>query len=175
VVELKVVGVKAPRRGYQARTHYEQRLQAWLAGGTSRAFALWGLGGSGQTTLARKFAATDAALPLRLVFLLSASTMDQDYLKLLSPSSRVVCGGGDSSSHSAKLSRSQGKIRLRVRHLLSSPPVRGHWLAVLDDLQSPAQVPMEEAGLDWLYDAFQWTCGKSVITKRASAWAKGAS
>jgi hypothetical protein len=46
------------KKGYQARMHYNQGLQALLAGWTSPAFALRSVGGSDKSTLARKFAAT---------------------------------------------------------------------------------------------------------------------
>ncbi|MGB1602146.1 MAG: hypothetical protein ACPIOQ_55980, partial [Promethearchaeia archaeon] len=62
--------------GYQARAEPEQRLEAWLAGDSPcPTFVLWGLGGSGKSTLGRTFAARlverDSAAPVRLVFLLS--------------------------------------------------------------------------------------------------------
>ena len=119
LVELKAAGVTAPPGGYQARTHYEKLLQAWLEGGTSVAFALWGLGGSGKSTLSRNFAATstrlaktDAAPPLRLVFLLTASTMDHDYLRLLTE--LEIGGGSDRNSTVGNNKRSQDENRQRV-------------------------------------------------------------
>jgi hypothetical protein len=125
-----VVGITAQPGGYQARTHYEKLLQTWLAGGTSAAFALWSLGGSSKSTLARNFEATstrlaksDAAPPLRLVFLLTVSTIDHDYLRLLT---ELESGGGSSDRISTvgnnKLS--QDEIWQRVHQVLSSPPFR---------------------------------------------------
>jgi len=96
--------------------------------------------------------------------------MDHDYLRLLTELESG--GGGDRNSTVGNNKLSQDEIRQRVHQVLSSPPFRGRWLAVVDDLPSPYPVPMEEAGLDWFYDAFPWANGKSVITTRASEWAQ---
>ena len=158
--------------GYQARAEPEQRLEAWLAADSPcPTFVLWGLGGSGKSTLGRTFAARlverDSAAPVRLVFLLSAASMEQDYLGLLGVLSSDAAGSGS-------LALAPEKVRGKVHELLRSAGWRRKWLCVLDDLPPPAAQPMEEAGLDWLVDEFPWEHGRTIITTRAAEWAEDA-
>ena len=85
--------VEAPHGGFQPRPLLEGRLREWLASDreqSSNVFVLWGLGGSGKSTLARYFAHAasrdeggPAGDPLRLVFMVSAASIAQDYAGLL--------------------------------------------------------------------------------------------
>ena len=73
-----------PADGLQGRKKLERALQAWLDG-AGRRFVLFGPGGTGKSTLAVKFAAAEAERGggrLRLVFVLSASSMEPDYTGL---------------------------------------------------------------------------------------------
>jgi hypothetical protein len=91
LVPMSVFNVEAPHGGFQPRLQLEVRLLEWLqAERPTRAFVLYGLGGSGKTTLASHFthcARNDELGPacalLRLVFRLSAASMEQDYAGLL--------------------------------------------------------------------------------------------
>lgn len=91
LVPMSVFNVEAPHGGFQPRPQLEGRLLGWLeAERPARAFVLWGLGGSGKTTLASHFAHRarndelgPACALLRLVFRLSAASMEQDYAGLL--------------------------------------------------------------------------------------------
>ena len=82
---------EAPHGGFQPRPQLEGRLRRWLAAERpTSAFVLWGLGGSGKSTLARSLAHAasrdecgPAGEPLRLVFMLSADSIEQDYAGLL--------------------------------------------------------------------------------------------
>ena len=93
--------VEAPHGGFQQRPGLEGRLREWLAAERpSKAFVLWGLGGSGKSTLARSFAHAascdecgPAGDPLRLVFMLSAASIEQDYAGLLGESRRATLSG----------------------------------------------------------------------------------
>jgi len=82
--------VSVPSDGLQGRTRLEKPLHKWLDGtdeaGRRLKYVLWGPGGVGKSTLALKFAAGQAERGggwLRLVFRLSASSMEQDYAGLL--------------------------------------------------------------------------------------------
>jgi len=89
---------EAPHGGFQPRPELEGRLREWLAAELpSSVFALWGLGGSGTSTLARCFAHAasrdecgPAGDPLRLVFMLSVASIEQDYAGLLGECSALT-------------------------------------------------------------------------------------
>ena len=83
----------APVEGLQVRKKLERALHDWLQGEGSK-FVLSGAGGSGKSTLAVKFAAAEAERGggrLRLVFVLSASSMEPDYTGLLGQCPRLAC------------------------------------------------------------------------------------
>jgi len=163
---MRVLNVTAPTGGYQGRAHLERRLNDWMqATGSSPGFVLHRLGGSGKSTLACQFADSrkNDTVALCLVFILSAATKDQDYVALLSVLQAERSGG-------TRASLSQEAVRQEVHKLLSSPDMRGRWLGVLDDLPPPAQCTMEEAGLDWLLEAFPWPLGSTIIITRAAEW-----
>jgi len=103
-----------PKNGFQGRAHLEQRLHDWLqATGSSPAFVLFGLGRSGKSTLARQFADSrnNDIVALRLVFILSAATMDQGYVALLSVLQAERSGG-------MRAPLSQEAVRHEVHKLL---------------------------------------------------------
>ena len=82
-----------PVEGLQVRKKLERALHDWLQGEGSK-FVLFGAGGSGKSTLAVKFAAAEAERGggrLRLVFVLSASSMEPDYTGLLGQCPRLAC------------------------------------------------------------------------------------
>jgi len=89
---------EAPHGGFQPRPELEGRLREWLAAELpSSVFVLWGLGGSGKSTLARCFAHAasrdecgPAGDPLRLVFMLSVASIEQDYAGLLGECSALT-------------------------------------------------------------------------------------
>ena len=79
----------APVEGLQVRKKLERALHEWFEGEGCRRFVLFGPGGTGKSTLAVKFAASQVewgGSGLRLVFVLSASSMEQDYTGLLGQS-----------------------------------------------------------------------------------------
>ena len=83
-----------PADGLQGRKKLERALQAWFDG-AGRRFVLFGPGGTGKSTLALKFAAAQVERGycggLRLVFVLSASSMEPDYTGLLGQCPRLAC------------------------------------------------------------------------------------
>ena len=77
--------VSVPSDGLQGRSRLEKLMHKWLDGsdkaGRRLKYVLWGPGGVGKSTLALRFAAGKASETggwLRLVFRLSASSMEQD-------------------------------------------------------------------------------------------------
>ena len=80
------VNVSVPSNGLQGRSRLEKLMLKWLDVSDEAErrlkYVLWGPGGVGKSTLALKFAAGQAerggGWP-RLVFRLSASSMEQDY------------------------------------------------------------------------------------------------
>ena len=86
--------VAAPADGLQARKKLERALHEWFQGERCRRFVLFGPGGAGKSTLAVKFAAAQVERGgdggLRLVFVLSASSMEPDYAGLLGPCTRLA-------------------------------------------------------------------------------------
>ena len=102
-------------------------MHKWLDGEAGRSnYVLWGPGGVGKSSLALKFAAGQAerggGWP-RLVFRLSASTMEQDYAGLLD--AMLGNNAGRALSYVAE------QVRVRVHELLQSPAWSRAWLAVL--------------------------------------------
>ena len=80
---FKVVAM--PVEGLQVRKKLERALHEWLQGERCPRFVLFGPGGAGKSTLAVKFAAAQVERGcgrLRLVFVLSASSMELDYMGL---------------------------------------------------------------------------------------------
>ena len=166
---MRVFNVQAPT-GFQPRSRLERSMRDWFeAHGPQPKFVVWGPGGSGKSTLARMFAAARAAEyvsldSLGLVFVLSATNIEQDYLGLLGVlESDSGAGAAREAQH-----LSYSMMRQRVHELLSAAKWRGLWLGVLDDL--PAPEAMEEAGLEFLLEEFPWAHGRTVITTRAAEW-----
>jgi hypothetical protein len=126
---------------------------------------LGGPGGVGKSSMTLKFAAGQAdrvgGWP-RLVFRLSASTMEQDYAGLLDE--MLGTNAGRALSYVAE------QVRVRVHELLQSPAWSRAWLEVLDDLPAPADDELERAGLGWLIGGFPWTHGRTIITTREAEW-----
>jgi tetratricopeptide (TPR) repeat protein len=158
--------VSVPSDGLQGRSRLEKPLHKWLDGsdeaGRRLKYVLWGPRGVGKSTLALKFAAGQAKRGdgwLRLVFRLSASSMEQDYAGLL----EALLGKSAGAP-------SYAEVRGRVHELLQSPAWSRAWLAVLDDLPAPADDELERAGLGWLMGGFPWAHGRSIITTRAAEW-----
>jgi tetratricopeptide (TPR) repeat protein len=152
--------------GLQGRSRPEKLMHKWLDCEAGRSkYVLWGPGGVGKSTLALKFAAEQegrgGGWP-RLVFRLSASTMEQDYAGLLD--AMLGNNTGRAPSYAAE------EVRGRVHELLQSPVWSRAWLAVLDDLPAPADDELERAGLGWLMGGFPWAHGRTIITTRAAEW-----
>ena len=80
----------APVEELQVRKKLERALREWLQGARCARFVLFGPGGTGKSTLAVKFAASQVewgGSGLRLMlFVLSASSIEQDYTGLLGQS-----------------------------------------------------------------------------------------
>jgi len=118
----------------------------------------------------RNFAAECAAVvasdTLRLVFVLSASNLEHDYLGLLAVLEASEDGGHGAARPAQPPAPSV--VRQRVHALLGSSTWRGSWLCVLDDL--PAPEAMETANIEWLLKEFPWADGRTIITTRAAAW-----
>ena len=118
----------------------------------------------------RNFAAECAALgasdSLLLVFVLSASYLEHDYLGLYA----VLEASEDREPGAVRPAQplAQSVVRQWVHALLGSPTWRGRWLGVLDDL--PAPDSMETANMDWLLKEFQWADSQTIITTRAAMW-----
>jgi hypothetical protein len=81
--------VAAPPDELQVRKKLERALHEWFQGERCPRFVLFGPGGAGKSTLAGKFAAAQVESGggggMRLVFVLSASSMEPDYAGLLGP------------------------------------------------------------------------------------------
>ena len=112
-----------PADGLQGRKKLERALQAWFDG-AGRRFVLFGPGGTGKSTLALKFAAAQVERGycggLRLVFVLSASSMAPDYAGLRD----TVLGA------SAGRAQPFEEARAVVHEVLRSAEWSGKWLAV---------------------------------------------
>ena len=157
--------VSVPSDGLQRRSRAEKLLHKWLEDGSDDEgrrlkYVLWGPGGVGKSTLALRFAAGQAERGgrwLRLVFRLSASSMEQDYARLLDAMLGKSAGRAQSSAAE--------EVRGRVHELLQSPAWSRAWLAVLDDLPAPADDELERAGLGWLMGGFSWAHGRTIISR----------
>jgi tetratricopeptide (TPR) repeat protein len=167
VVNLLLFNVSVPSDGLQGRSRLGKLMHKWLddddEAGQRLKYVLWGPGGVGKSTLALKFAARQAERGggwLRLVFRLSASTMEQDYVGLLDAMLGKSAGRAPSCE----------EVRGRVHELLQSPAWSRAWLAVLDDLPAPAENELERAGLGWLMGEFPWSHGRTIITTRSAEW-----
>jgi tetratricopeptide (TPR) repeat protein len=167
--EALAFNVSVPSDGLQGRSRLEKLMHKWLDGsdeaGRRLKYVLWGPGGVGKSTLALKFAAGKAERGggwLRLVFRLSASSMEQDYAGLLD--AMLGKSAGRAPSYAAE------EVRGRVHELLQSPAWSRAWLAVLDDLPAPADDELARAGLGWLMGGFPWAHGRTIITTRAAEW-----
>ena len=121
--------VSVPSDGLQGRTLLEKPLHKWLDGtdeaGRRLKYVLWGPGGVGKSTLTIKFAAGQAERGggwLRLVFRLSASSMEQDYAGLLDAMLGKSVGRAPSCAAE--------EVRGRVHELLQSPAWSRAWLSV---------------------------------------------
>jgi len=103
---------------------------------------------------------------LQLIFVLSASNLEHDYLGLLA----VLESSEDGGLGAARLAQlpAPSVVRQRVHALLGSSKWRRRWLGVLDDL--PAPEAMETASMDWLLREFPWADGRTIITTRAAVW-----
>jgi len=115
---------------------------------------------------AAECAARGASEALRLVFVLSASNLEHDYLGLY-----VVLEESEDGGHGAARPAqppAPSVVRQRVHALLGSSTWRGRWLCVLDDL--PAPEAMETVNIDWLVKEFPWADGRTIITTRAATW-----
>jgi len=164
--------VNAPK-GFQHRSTLEKGMRDWFYNGeaTTNKFVLCGPGGIGKSTLVRNFAAEcvahEASDALGLVFVLSASNLENDYLGLQAV---LECEGNDKEPAAARPAQplTQSAVRKRVHALLGSSTWRGRWLSVLDDL--PAPESMENANIDWLLKEFPWAQGRTIITTRSAAW-----
>ena len=91
--------VQVEAEGLQGRSKLEKAMQEWFGGeGQRLKFVLWGPGGTGKSTLARKFAAAQvegaACSSVRLVFALSGASMAQGYAGLLGESCMRAGRGG---------------------------------------------------------------------------------
>ena len=106
------VNVSVPSNGLQGRSRLEKLMLKWLDVSDEAErrlkYVLWGPGGVGKSTLALKFAAGQAerggGWP-RLVFRLSASSMEQDYAGMLDAmlgksAGRLHCVGARVKLHS---------------------------------------------------------------------------
>jgi len=115
---------------------------------------------------AAECAAGGAADTLILIFVLSASNLEHDYLGLHA----VLEASEDSGPGADRLAQplAQSAMRQRVHAFLSSSTWRGRWLGVLDDL--PAPDAMQAMNMDWLLNDFPWADGRTIITTRAAAW-----
>eukprot|EP00277_Geminigera_cryophila_P019821 CAMPEP_0179489942 /NCGR_PEP_ID=MMETSP0799-20121207/65152_1 /TAXON_ID=46947 /ORGANISM="Geminigera cryophila, Strain CCMP2564" /LENGTH=106 /DNA_ID=CAMNT_0021306017 /DNA_START=269 /DNA_END=585 /DNA_ORIENTATION=- len=88
VVAMRVFNVSAPK-GFQRRSKLEKGMRDWFdnSEATTNKCVLCGPGGIGKSTLVRNFAAEcaagEASDTLVLVFVLSASNLEHDYLGLL--------------------------------------------------------------------------------------------
>jgi len=114
---------------------------------------------------AAECAANGASDALGLVFVLSASNLEHDYLGLHGV---LESSEGDGPRARSAQPPAQSAVRQWVHTALDSSTWRGRWLAVLDDL--PAPEAMQSAGVDWLLEEFPWTAGRTIITTRAAAW-----
>jgi len=115
---------------------------------------------------AAECAARGASDALGLIFVLSASNLEHDYLGLYA----VLEASEDSGPLAARPAQppAPSSVRQQVHALLGSSTWRGCWLCVLDDL--PAPDLMETANMDWLLTEFPWADGRTIITTRAAAW-----
>ena len=124
------VNVSVPSNGLQGRSRLEKLMLKWLDVSDEAErrlkYVLWGPGGVGKSTLALKFAAGQAerggGWP-RLVFRLSASSMEQDYAGMLDA---MLASDACKSA-----GRAPEVVRWRVHELLQSPAWSRAWLAVL--------------------------------------------
>jgi len=192
--ELQTVGVEEMDTSqYIARPLVTHKLKtALLEAGGSERVALVGQRGSGKSTLARcllhhvaqshkSLKSDKATRGVRIVFLLSgrdSGDMARGYRELMHILSRVLARGSRTNSASPADSPSgnetEEEVRAFVHSALRDRALKHRWLAVLDDLPSPSESALEEAGLSWLSatDAggFPWGSGKTLVTSRFHGW-----
>jgi len=115
---------------------------------------------------AAKCAAGGASDTLGLIFVLSASNLEHDYLGLHA----VLEASEDCEPSDARSAQPPAltAVRQQVHALLGSSMWWGRWLGVLDDLLAPEA--METAEMDWLLKEFPWADGRTLITTRAALW-----
>jgi len=118
----------------------------------------------------RNFAAECAAVlasdALRLVFVLSASNLEHDYLLLHA----VLEASENEWPEAARPAQppAPSVVLQRVHVLLGSSMWRGYGLGVLDDLPTPDL--MKTANMDLPLKEFPQADGQTIITTRASVW-----
>jgi hypothetical protein len=148
---------------YQTRREETRSLQAWLQNSERNRMLVYGMGGTGKTTLGKMFAAQAAAESLRdvVIFLtLPDGNFVDQYQQLVD----VLAEPG---RYTDVTNMKVEDLRRLVHGLLRSEKWRGHWLAVLDDLPDP-----QEESVAWLPQEFPFGFGKTLVTSRSQDWSK---
>jgi tetratricopeptide (TPR) repeat protein len=180
VVESVGVGYIDTRQ-YTARPCIMGKLKAALleSAGAQRV-AVVGQGGSGKSTLARWLlqdvgVSHKGASGVRLVFFVSgrdSGDVARGYKELMQPLSGLLGRPAPADSGSGK--ETEEVVRAFVHSALRDRDLKHRWVGVIDDLPSPSESALEEAGLSWLVatDAggFPWGSGKTLVTSRFHGW-----